>query len=102
MSKKVMRVTAIAVGLCLVLAIAPMLNSAEKKPVSSSVKILSLLKKPLFFVGSLLNLFPYPPVIDNGTIDEGRYVSYTVSATSKVTPKTTDDATSTKPPEKKD
>ncbi len=101
MSKKALRVTAIAVGLCFVLAIAPMLNSAEKKPVSSSVKILSLLKKPLFFVGSLLNLFPYPPVIDNGTIDEGRYVSYTVSTTSKVTPKTTEDNMQN-PPTKKD
>lgn len=91
MSKKVLRVTAIAVGLCLVLAIAPMLNSAEKKPVSSSIKILSLLKRPLYFVGSLLNLFPYPPVIDSGIIDEGKYASYTGATTSKVTPKTTED-----------
>ncbi len=100
MSKRALRVTAIAVGLCLVLAIAPMLNSAEKKPVSSSVKILSLLRKPLLVLGSLLNLFPYPPVMDNGTIDDGRYVS-TVTTTSKGVPKTTDDIAQN-PPTKKD
>jgi hypothetical protein len=101
MSKKTLRVTAIAVGLCFVLALAPMLKSAEKQPVSSSIKILSLLKKPFFLLGSLLNLFPYPPVLDNGNSTDGMYVSNGTTTTSKGIGKTTEDTPSV-PPIKKD
>ena len=74
MSKKTLRIAAILVSLCFILTIAPVLNSAEKKSVSTASRILSLMKKPLFLLGSLLNLFPYPPVLYDNSSDRSALV----------------------------
>lgn len=103
MSKKTLRVAAVLVSLCFILAIAPVLNSAEKRPVKTSTSILSLLKKPFFLLGSLLNLYPYPPVLyDNGSIRGASVIPGTGNATTGFIKKTTDDQPSMPPPTHKD
>lgn len=101
MSKKTLRIAAVLVSLCFILTVAPVLNSAEKKSVSTTTRILSLMKKPLFLLGSLLNLFPYPPVLyDSGS----NYVALVgpTSSNTKGIIKTTGDGISVPPPTHKD
>ncbi len=101
MSKKTLRIAAVLVSLCFILTIAPVLNSAEKKSVSTTTRILSLMKKPLFLLGSLLNLFPYPPVLYDSRSDYVALVGPSNSNTKGIV-KTTEDGVSIPPPTHKD
>ena len=95
MSKKALRAAAIVVSLCFILGVVPVLNGAENKPVK--VNILSILKKPVLFLYSLLNI--YPPVIEETPEDIAKAI--VGSTSSQCIIKTTGDDTST-PPAKKD
>ena len=95
MSKKALKVAAVLAILCFVLSVAPVLNSAEKKP----VKVMSFLQKPVLLLCSILGI--YPPVIIGA--DSGDTSKQIISLTSsKGIIKTTGDDSLTPPPNKKD
>jgi hypothetical protein len=98
MSKKAMRFAAILVSLCFLLALAPVVNSAEKTPVKTTSSFLSLLKKPLFLLSSLFHF--YPPVVDESVVDNTSQEIGQSNISNSIV-KTTEDGTVT-PPIKRD
>ncbi len=98
MSRKALRTAAAAVTLCFVLGAVPMLGGAEKGAVK--VGILSILKKPVLLLSSLLGI--YPPVLIVEDAPEETAVQVSGSTNSSGFIKTTGDDTVNPPPNKKD
>lgn len=98
MSKASLKVVAVLVCLCFVLALAPALKSAERGPVRTSPNVLSFLKKPLSLLGSLLGLFPYLPIVDESSSSGYLRVVGSNSGSTSMIKKTTGDDVVVPPP----
>jgi len=98
MSRKALRAAAVVVSLCFVLGAVPMLGGADKGAVKFN--ILSILKKPVLLLSSLLGI--YPPVLIVEDAPEEIAVQISGSTSTSAVPKTTGDDTSNPPPNKKD
>ena len=97
MSRKALR-TAAAVILCFVLGAVPMLGGAEKGAVK--VSILSILKKPVLFLSSLLGIYPPVMIVEDAPEEIALPVSGSTNTSGFI--KTTGDDNVNPPPNKKD